>query len=122
LIALVTSITTSGVSFLSLLTSGVRVMNFFGVSSFFLLLFTRKGTAEGDSHRRDNDHKHPRVRLVQLKVNKERRHHNKQRTCRTDRQKSQNSEKDLRSEVPAADRKYASSTIGSTDSEENQGQ
>ncbi|OHS95248.1 hypothetical protein TRFO_02231 [Tritrichomonas foetus] len=40
LIALATSITTSGVSFLALCTSGVRIMNFFGIFSFLLLLFT----------------------------------------------------------------------------------
>jgi hypothetical protein len=40
MIALATSISTSGVSFLALLTSGVRVMNFFGVFSFLLLFFT----------------------------------------------------------------------------------
>ena len=40
LIALATSISTSGVSFLALLTSGVRIMNFFGVFSFLLLFFT----------------------------------------------------------------------------------
>lgn len=40
LIALATSISASAVSFLALLTSGVRVMNFFGVFSFLLLFFT----------------------------------------------------------------------------------
>jgi predicted RND superfamily exporter protein len=40
IIALATSISTSGVSFLALLTSGVRVMNFFGVFAFLLLFFT----------------------------------------------------------------------------------
>ncbi|OHT04395.1 hypothetical protein TRFO_06268 [Tritrichomonas foetus] len=40
LIALATSISASGVSFLALLTSGVRIMNFFGIFSFLLLLFT----------------------------------------------------------------------------------
>lgn len=40
LIALGTSVSTSGVSFLALLTSGVRIMKFFGIFSFLLLLFT----------------------------------------------------------------------------------
>ncbi|OHS94606.1 hypothetical protein TRFO_10975 [Tritrichomonas foetus] len=40
LIALATSISTSGVSFLALCTSGVRIMNFFGIFSFLLLFFT----------------------------------------------------------------------------------
>jgi len=40
LIALSTSISTSAVSFLALLTSGVRIMNFFGLFCFLLLVFT----------------------------------------------------------------------------------
>lgn len=40
LTALGTSISTSGVSFLALCTSGVRIMNFFGIFSFLLLFFT----------------------------------------------------------------------------------
>ncbi|EAY14616.1 hypothetical protein TVAG_393440 [Trichomonas vaginalis G3] len=40
LIALSTSITTSAVSFLALSSSGVRIMNFFGIFCFMLLLFT----------------------------------------------------------------------------------
>lgn len=39
-IALSTSISTSAVSFLALLSSGVRIMNFFGVFCFLLLMYT----------------------------------------------------------------------------------
>ena len=40
IIALTTSISTSAVSFLALVSSGVRIMNFFGVFCFLLLLYT----------------------------------------------------------------------------------
>jgi len=40
LISLSTSLSTSAVSFLALISSGVRIMNFFGVFCFLLLLFT----------------------------------------------------------------------------------
>ena len=40
LIALSTSISTSAASFLALLSSGVRIMNFFGIFCFLLLVFT----------------------------------------------------------------------------------